>query len=598
MSKRELGQLGGTNEIEGPRTKRRRETAGASSDVDITSSERIHLGAVDGDEGIDQTKEEVKELGLKLWQTVRDAVNKEPPKRQYPDYYRIITRPIALDDIKKQIETVGYPNLEAVRQDFELCFNNAKTYNMKDSDIWRDAKDLLKLANKTCVKLLPQDEDGENVDGEGKGKSKAPSLNRLIKSRLQKLVDKTDDSGRVLSVEFMELPSKKDWPGYYQQIKRPQCLENIFKRIKRKEYSNASEFATDVELVFANAMTFNQDHTGIWEDAKALRDHFRLLMVDLPPPFALPEYVAKPKIKIKPQITQQATPTLTIPAVTQPIASSSQTLRIPAVKQVKVSPVSTPATPASSLPPATVPNPPPVVVTKSTPVHQLHLGTPQTIPYMNTTFSHYPNASYIPPLPTPAAPTASTSTSNLQTDTVVQASSASSTPPPPVIHQSHQLKSISLVVQPRGRRLVLDYQDGVKCWAMRLVPGETEIHVSNVVFMGDEEDESSEEEEDDKHEEEEEEHAEPDTLTKKKKGKRGRGRPKGTTRAAVKTRAAKKKKEKVGPIQVKFNGAIVKEQEDETCMWTINPAVGSGVLEVGEDGGLIWKVYIQRIGDE
>lgn len=94
--------------------------------------------------------------------------------------------------------------------------------------------------------------------------------------------------GRMLSQEFMELPSKKEWPIYYKEIKRPQCLENIFvrfivyprylawpnhlqKRIKRKEYYNSGEFAADVELVFANAMLFNQEHTGIWEDARTLR---------------------------------------------------------------------------------------------------------------------------------------------------------------------------------------------------------------------------------------------------------------------------------------------------------------------------------------
>lgn len=43
------------------------------------------------------------------------------------------------------------------------------------------------------------------------------------------------------------------------------------RRIKRKEYHTAAAFAADVELVFSNAMAFNQDHTLIWEDALALR---------------------------------------------------------------------------------------------------------------------------------------------------------------------------------------------------------------------------------------------------------------------------------------------------------------------------------------
>lgn len=34
-------------------------------------------------------------------------------------------------------------------------------------------------------------------------------------------------SGRVKSSMFMELPNKKDWAIYYQQIKRPMALEMI-----------------------------------------------------------------------------------------------------------------------------------------------------------------------------------------------------------------------------------------------------------------------------------------------------------------------------------------------------------------------------------
>jgi hypothetical protein len=92
---------------------------------------------------------------------------------------------------------------------------------MKDSGIWRDAKDLLvstnsnmnlpsyftrsysplsvrffqKIVNKTYNKRFPTDEDGENAEGDGgKGKIKGPNLTRLVKSRLQKLVDKTDET--------------------------------------------------------------------------------------------------------------------------------------------------------------------------------------------------------------------------------------------------------------------------------------------------------------------------------------------------------------------------------------------------------------------
>ncbi len=60
----------------------------------------------------------------------------------YPDYYQIIKNPIALDDIKKRLDTSAYSSLQTVRADFELLFNNALEYNMKDSVIWKDAKDM------------------------------------------------------------------------------------------------------------------------------------------------------------------------------------------------------------------------------------------------------------------------------------------------------------------------------------------------------------------------------------------------------------------------------------------------------------------------
>jgi len=132
---------------------------------------------------------------------------RKPSKRLYPDYYALIKHPIALDDIKKQLDTGGYSSIETVKDDFELCFSNAKQYNQTESIIFQDAKELLvsqnlvvssgltvshpskqRLVHKTYSKLVPSEEVVEN------GKSKTPNLNRLIKARLEKLVGKTDST--------------------------------------------------------------------------------------------------------------------------------------------------------------------------------------------------------------------------------------------------------------------------------------------------------------------------------------------------------------------------------------------------------------------
>lgn len=72
VMKRALRQLSG-GEAEASRAKRRKEMAvpGSSSDVDITSSDPVE------ENGVKLQVVDVREQGMKLWQTVRDAVNKE-----------------------------------------------------------------------------------------------------------------------------------------------------------------------------------------------------------------------------------------------------------------------------------------------------------------------------------------------------------------------------------------------------------------------------------------------------------------------------------------------------------------------------------------
>lgn len=71
MSKREHGKMNGSGENNETRHKRRRDAGGSSSDVDIGMSDPIVEESKAG-EPVD-----VKEDGLRLWQTVKDAVNKE-----------------------------------------------------------------------------------------------------------------------------------------------------------------------------------------------------------------------------------------------------------------------------------------------------------------------------------------------------------------------------------------------------------------------------------------------------------------------------------------------------------------------------------------
>ena len=63
-------------------------------------------------------------------------------RTQYPDYYIVITNPIAMDHIKKKINKEEYQSLKEFRDDVRLLCNNARTYNEDGSLLFQDANDI------------------------------------------------------------------------------------------------------------------------------------------------------------------------------------------------------------------------------------------------------------------------------------------------------------------------------------------------------------------------------------------------------------------------------------------------------------------------
>ncbi|RWA07100.1 hypothetical protein EKO27_g7998 [Xylaria grammica] len=65
-----------------------------------------------------------------------------PDKASNPDYYKTISNPIALDSIKKKYKRKKYQNVDQALQDINLMFENAKEYNIEESQLYQDAVQL------------------------------------------------------------------------------------------------------------------------------------------------------------------------------------------------------------------------------------------------------------------------------------------------------------------------------------------------------------------------------------------------------------------------------------------------------------------------
>ncbi|KAJ1764763.1 ATP-dependent DNA helicase Snf21 [Coemansia sp. RSA 1843] len=62
-----------------------------------------------------------------------------PSKRDYPDYYVIIRRPIAMKAIRRNVKAHRYASVRDFHRDWLLMFNNARTYNEEGSLVYQDA---------------------------------------------------------------------------------------------------------------------------------------------------------------------------------------------------------------------------------------------------------------------------------------------------------------------------------------------------------------------------------------------------------------------------------------------------------------------------
>ncbi|CAG8436971.1 6239_t:CDS:10 [Funneliformis caledonium] len=93
-------------------------------------------------------------------------------------------------------------------------------------------------------------------------------------SAVENLTDDSEGEPRQRAYLFLMLPSKKDYPYYYQIIIKPIAMDTIKKRIKNNYYKTPRLFREDWHLMFNNARTFNEENSQIYMDADKLQETF------------------------------------------------------------------------------------------------------------------------------------------------------------------------------------------------------------------------------------------------------------------------------------------------------------------------------------
>jgi Bromodomain len=79
------------------------------------------------------------------------------------------------------------------------------------------------------------------------------------------------DADTEITLEFYEKPSKRAYPDYYRQISHPTALKDIQKAVSNNKFPSWEDFITEVEYLWENATTYNEEGSFIHENANKLR---------------------------------------------------------------------------------------------------------------------------------------------------------------------------------------------------------------------------------------------------------------------------------------------------------------------------------------
>ncbi|KAF9979523.1 hypothetical protein BGZ65_006438 [Modicella reniformis] len=222
------------------------------------------LNLTNKNEAMKQILDRLESLTDKNGRVISDLFMELPDREEYPDYYLTIKNPIAFDIIRNRLGSGGYggDNISSFAKDLRTLTANAKEYNRKGAPIHRDAVTLENHIEVAMQALLDEQDEQEQFS--------IDFCNRVLKA----IKNHRDESGRLVSELFLELPSHEEYPDYYEEIERPIALDGIKKKINIGSYKTLGSFEDDFELMFENAKQYNAEGSDVYLDAEELQQLF------------------------------------------------------------------------------------------------------------------------------------------------------------------------------------------------------------------------------------------------------------------------------------------------------------------------------------
>ena len=146
--------------------------------------------------------------------------------------------------------------------DFTLVFDNAAKYNEPDSQIYKDAQTLARLAHQTVRHLT------DDIDGVPDSKAAVQDILNLV---FTAMITAQDSEERTLCDSLAEVPEHDEQGG---KKVRALSLEIIKRRVDRGLYRRLDLLQRDVLMVLERCRKLSRSDSQAWEDSVELSRGF------------------------------------------------------------------------------------------------------------------------------------------------------------------------------------------------------------------------------------------------------------------------------------------------------------------------------------